>query len=56
MELTPQPEDWRGVDLRQIRDLLEMTVAERAAEMIRVSNLMFEIRERAASARERATA
>lgn len=42
-------EDWRGVDLSQIRELLELSVAERAAEM-RVNNMMIEIQERARAA------
>jgi hypothetical protein len=52
MEQVSTLEDWRGVDLSQIRALFDMTVAERAAEMVRVSNLMFEIREHAARTRE----
>ena len=38
-------EDWRGVDVTQIRDLLRMSVAERAHEMVRVANLMERARE-----------
>jgi len=34
-------EDWRGVDVGQIRRQLRMTVAERAAGMVRVSNRLF---------------
>jgi len=33
-------EDARGVDIGQIRELLRMSVAERAHEMVRVANLM----------------
>ena len=40
-------EDERGVDVEQIRDLLRMTVAERAHEMVRVANLMVRAREAA---------
>ena len=40
-------EDERGVDVEQIRDLLRMTVAERAHEMVRVANLMTRAREAA---------
>ena len=40
-------EDWRGVDVTQIRDLLRMSVAERAHEMVRVANLMARARESA---------
>jgi hypothetical protein len=38
-------EDARGVDVGQIRDLLRMSVAERAHEMVRVANLMAKARE-----------
>lgn len=38
-------EDERGVDVGQIRDLLRMSVAERAHEMVRVANLMARARE-----------
>lgn len=47
-------EDQRGVDVSQIRELLELSVAERAAEMIRVSNVIIEAQECARRARERA--
>jgi hypothetical protein len=33
-------EDERGVDVGQIRELLRMSVAQRAHEMVRVANLM----------------
>ena len=46
-------EDWRGVDIGQIRDLLKMSVAERASEMVRVSNLVLDAQERSRSARGR---
>lgn len=45
-------EDRRGVDVSQIRELLELSVAERAAEMISLSNMMIEAQERARRARE----
>ena len=38
-------EDERGVDVGQIRELLRMSVAERAHEMVRVANLMARARE-----------
>ncbi|MEY2643110.1 MAG: hypothetical protein RLZZ368_1757 [Actinomycetota bacterium] len=38
-------EDARGVDVGQIRELLRMSVAERAHEMVRVANLMARARE-----------
>lgn len=44
-------EDWRGVDIGQIRELLELTVADRAAEMVRVSNLVIEAQHRVIAAR-----
>ena len=44
-------EDERGVDVGQIRDLLRMSVAERAHEMVRVANLMARVRETALRAR-----
>ena len=47
-------EDWRGVDVGQIRELLDMSVAERAAEMVRVSNLVMNAQEHAKNAREKA--
>jgi hypothetical protein len=40
-------EDERGVDVGQIRDLLRMSVAERAHEMVRVANQMAKARETA---------
>ena len=44
-------EDSRGVDVGQIRDMLSMSVAERAHEMVRVANLMAKARETAREAR-----
>jgi hypothetical protein len=38
-------EDARGVDVGQIRDMLSMSIAERAHEMVRVANLMAKARE-----------
>lgn len=40
-------EDWRGVDVGQIRELLRMSIAERAHEMVRVANMMAKARETA---------
>ena len=48
-------EDWRGVDISQIRELLRMTVAERAHEMVRVANLAAKARETALRGRATAT-
>lgn len=47
MEPTSPLEDSRGVDVGQIRELLRMTVAERAAEMVRVCNMVIEVQQRA---------
>lgn len=44
-------EDERGVDVGQIRDMLSMSVAQRAHEMVRVANLMAKARETAREAR-----
>jgi hypothetical protein len=41
MDSNSSLEDWRGVDVGQIRRQLQMTVAERAAGMVRVSNRLF---------------
>jgi len=48
-------EDERGVDVGQIRDLLRMSVAERAHEMVRVANLMAKARETAFRGRSSAS-
>ena len=40
-------EDWRGVDISQIRELLRMSVADRAHEMVRIANMMAKARESA---------
>lgn len=48
MEVWHNPnEDARGVDVGQIRELLRMSVAERAREMVRVANLMAKARQSA---------
>jgi len=44
-------EDERGVDVGQIRDMLSMSVAQRAHGMVRVANLMVKARETAREAR-----
>lgn len=52
MEVNASPlEDWRGVDISQIQDMLSMSVAQRAHEMVRVANLMAKARETAREAR-----
>lgn len=45
-------EDWRGVDVCQIRRQLRMTPKERAAEMVRVSNRLFRAQERVLKKRD----
>ncbi|MEI7992969.1 MAG: hypothetical protein WCH93_11150 [Actinomycetota bacterium] len=51
MEPTSPLEDRWGVDVGQIRELLRMTVAERAAEMVRVCNMVIEVQQCAGVAR-----
>jgi hypothetical protein len=53
METTPTLEDWRGVDVEQIRRQLRMTPKERVRDMVRAANLLMSIREHAAAARRR---
>jgi hypothetical protein len=55
VQTTSFVEDWRGVDIGQIRELLKMSVAERASEMVRVSNLVLDAQERIRSARGKET-
>jgi hypothetical protein len=40
----PVIEDWRGVDVSQIRQLLRMTVEDRVQHMVEVANTLMEIR------------
>lgn len=45
MEVNASPlEDWRGVDISQIRRQLRMSVEERVQHMVEVSNKFMEIR------------
>jgi len=46
-------EDWRGVDVGQIRDLLKLSVAERSAEMVWACNVVLRIQENVKMARNR---
>jgi len=46
-------EDWRGVDVGQIRRLLDLTVAERAAEMVETCNMVLQVQENVRKHRER---
>ena len=45
MEVNASPlEDWRGVDISQIRRQLQMSVEERVRHMVEVANKFMEIR------------
>ena len=44
-------EDWRGVDVGQIRRQLQMTPKERVRDMVHAANVFMAIREHAVSAR-----
>jgi hypothetical protein len=46
-------EDWRGVDVGQIRRQLRMTTKERVRDMVHAANVMMSIQENAAAARQR---
>ena len=46
-------EDWRGVDVGQIRRQLRMTTKERVRDMVHAANVMMSIRENAIAARQR---
>jgi hypothetical protein len=46
-------EDWRGVDVGQIRRMLDLTVAERAAEMVETCNMVLQVQENVRKHRER---
>ncbi len=45
-------EDWRGVDVSQIRAQLRMSVPERVATMVAAANLLMAVRDKARVARE----
>ena len=45
-------EDERGVDISQIRDMLNMTVPERVSEMVHAANLLMTMQENARRFRE----
>lgn len=53
MESTSPLEDWRGVDVGQIRDQLRLPVKERVRVMVDAANRMIAIQARARSARAR---
>jgi hypothetical protein len=45
-------ENWRGVDVGQIRRQLQMSVEERVRTMVETANLLIAVQERARGARE----
>jgi hypothetical protein len=54
MSHAAQPnEDWRGVDVGQIRRQLRMTTKERVRDMVHAANVMMAIQENARAARLR---
>jgi len=53
MESTSLLEDWRGVDVEQIRRQLRLTTKERVRGMVHAANVMMLIRENALAARKR---
>ena len=54
MSLAANPnEDWRGVDVGQIRRQLRMTTKERVHDMVHAANVIMSIRENAIAARKR---
>ena len=50
---TSPPEDWRGVDVSQIRAQLRMSVKERVATMVAAANLLMSVEAHARAARTR---
>lgn len=51
VEPVPQIEDWRGVDVSQIRRQLRMTVPERVRTMVDAANVLIGIQDHARQAR-----
>lgn len=51
MDEEPTLEDWRGVDVGQIREQLRMSVAERVRVMVDAANRMLEVQDHARAAR-----
>ena len=51
MDMSPL-EDWRGVDVSQIRAQLRMSVPERVATMVAAANLLVSVQQNARAARE----
>ena len=56
METTPTLEDWRGVDVGQIRRQLRMTTKDRVRDMVHVANVIMKMQENARAARQRKSA
>jgi hypothetical protein len=52
MEPATPLEDWRGVDVGQIRRQLRMSVRDRVRTMVETANVMMAIQERARTARQ----
>ena len=48
-------EDWRGVDIGQIRSQLKLSVKDRVRDMVQAANVMMSIVERARVAIEHTT-
>ena len=46
-------EDWRGVDVGQIRDQLRLSVKDRVRGMVHAANVMMSIRDHASAVRQR---
>jgi hypothetical protein len=46
MKMVQANEDWRGVNIEQIDEMLNMSVPQRVEEMVRLANLIEEIHER----------
>ncbi len=44
-------EDWRGVDVGQIRDQLRLSVKDRVRVMVRAANIFLNVQERVVRAR-----
>jgi hypothetical protein len=46
-------EDWRGVDVGQIRDQLRLSVKDRVRGMVHAANVLMSIRDHASAVRQR---
>jgi hypothetical protein len=57
MSHTANPnEDWRGVDVGQIRRQLRMTTKDRVRDMVHAANVIMKMQENAKAARQRKSA